>query len=146
MIESPLSHFFRVHSIAGVLTKTFTLSGCFGFLLGYFLYRLRRSAGAPWVWTAGVCWLLAKCVGVLLHSKSGSVLEVQHESFWGTISGAACREPSLAYCADWMMFPLLALRTFAYSAGAAVCAKLGHTGPHWMVSGFTGRVKWPDHE
>ena len=146
IIESPLSHRFRVHSIAELLARSFGLSVLCGCLLGYFVFRLRRSPGALWVWTAGVCWMLIGCVAALFSEQSDSVLQVHHTSLWETISGAACRDPSLIHCMQWMVFPLFALRVFAYSAGAAVCARFGHTGSHWMMSEFTGRLKQPEYE
>ena len=83
ILESPLSHLFRVHGLAEILTRTFTLGILCGFLLGYFVVLLRRSPGASWVWIAGVGWPLI----VSLSATSGSVLEAHHQSLWETLSG-----------------------------------------------------------
>ncbi len=140
ILESPFYRLYQAHGVGQMLAKEAMLSGLGALLLGYFIFRIWRPVSARWVWVPGLCWITFRTAFVLISFKSSSILATEHLSLWVAFSGVQCSgDTGAAGCVNWLLFTLPALRLCAYSAGATVCAKLGHEGYHSIVNGFIGR-------
>lgn len=126
VIETPISHLFRPHTIADVLVRAHALSAVIAFALGFFVYRQWKPSMARWVGLGGLCWFFL-----------GALLSVGRRSIWDQTSGAACEYGLQAIgCRAWFIFTLPAFRTVLYSLGAWLCWRFAAYGTSALENAF----------
>jgi hypothetical protein len=100
------------HSGLGAL---FVKDSVVAFALGYFVYRLLKSATGKWVWIAGLCWFGERALGLWLDQSTVRTMTGNH--------GVAI--PVL----DWINYGVPFLRTALYSLGAFLSSRIGRPVP-----------------
>ena len=137
IVQSPLAHLFRLHSINQIIFRSYLLDAGAAFVLGYIVYRSWQPLAAKWVWIVGTCWLAYKLALMLAYGQY---------SIWTAFSGVDCNNGLIATgCENWMRFTIPALHLSAYSFGSVLCARLGQTGTPWFVNALLGRFRPLNH-
>ena len=133
IVQSPLAHLFRLHSINQIVLRSFLLDAGAAFVLGYVVYRSWQPLAAKWVWLVGTCWLAYKLAPMLAHGQY---------SIWTAFSGVDCNNGlTAAGCENWVRFTIPTLHLSVYSFGSILCARFGHTGTPWFVNALLGRFQ-----
>jgi hypothetical protein len=141
-IESPLSSLIKVHTIPGILQRTYLLSAVCGCLLGYLVYRRWQPSAAKWLWTAGVGLIALRVIFLQCTEHSSVLFPAERDSLWSAFSGTGCSGGVNAVgCRNWLVFTIPALRMVTYSAGAILCSRLRHEGPSMMLDVWFGRFR-----
>lgn len=145
--QSPVLH---VRTPAGLIERSFAVNFLAAALLGYSAYRIFRPIMAKWIWLAGAFWIGIRAA-LLLGTQHRSVLESwttwasSSLSFtWSSLTGIGCgliTDVVGYHC--WQSFFLteFAMRLVAYSVGAILCARLGHTGTFPLADAWLVRFR-----
>ena len=128
IVESTISSVFRVHTLSAILGKEYLLSAMCACSLGYLVYRRWQAVSAKWIWVIGVSWLAFRAIPLMF---------AEHTSAWSALSGSGCADTADG-CMNWFVFTIPSLRLTAYSAGAALCSRLGHNDPHTIEDAWLG--------
>jgi hypothetical protein len=145
--QSPV---LRVQTPAGLIERSFAVNFLAACLLGYYAYRRFRPIMAKWIWLAGAFWIGIRAV-LLLGTQHRSVLESwttwvsSSLSFaWSSLTGIGCgliTDVVGYHCWQSFFFTEFAVRLVAYSVGAILCSRLGHTGTFPLADAWLVRFR-----
>jgi hypothetical protein len=160
LIQSPLLSLFmflgsqspvlRVQTQAGFIERSFAVNFLAACLLGYSVYRILCPMMAKWIWPAGASWIGIRAM-LALSTRHRSVLEpwqpwaLSTISFvWSSLIGTGCgsiQDATGVHCWQSFFLTQFAMRPVAYSVGAILCERLGHTGSFPLAEAWLVRFR-----
>jgi hypothetical protein len=116
------------HSFSGILWKLWGLDVLCALLIGFFMWRTRKTEATKWTWTLPALWFCLRFIPALTFRGHQTVFG--SVGVWSQLSGVGCENGVRALgCLNLFVFTLPFISGVSYSIGACFSSMVSPPNP-----------------